>query len=147
MFDTIAGLPMHALLVHAVVVLLPLTAVATIAVALRPAWRPASGPVAALAGIMVLVALATKESGEALQHKLASFSANGTVPAQEHGEQGDLIPWVALALFAAAMLVWFSGRRPALARAGAVVAVLVGLGAIVWTVVVGDSGARAVWGS
>ena len=36
---TVAGLPLHPLVVHAVVVLLPLAAVGTLAAAARPAWR------------------------------------------------------------------------------------------------------------
>ena len=39
-FDLINGLPVHPLVVHAVVVLVPLAALGTIAIALRPAWRP-----------------------------------------------------------------------------------------------------------
>ena len=38
-FDTIFGLPTHTLVNHAAVVLVPLAAIATIAVALRPRWR------------------------------------------------------------------------------------------------------------
>ena len=44
MFDTIDGLPVHALVVHAVVVLLPLALLGTIAIAVRPAWRARFGP-------------------------------------------------------------------------------------------------------
>ena len=36
MFDLINGLPVHTLVVHAVVVLVPLTALGTIALAVRP---------------------------------------------------------------------------------------------------------------
>lgn len=147
MFDTVAGLPLHPLVVHAVVVLLPLTALATVAVALLPRWRPATGPVAVLAAVMVVVSFVAKESGEALQHARSALMADGSTIAEEHGERGELVPFVALALFAAAALVWFGGRRPALRVPAAVVAVVVGLAAIGWTVIVGDSGARSVWGS
>lgn len=147
MFDTIAGLPMHPLLVHAVVVLLPLTALAAVAVAVRPAWRRAAGPVAVLAGIVAAVSFAAKESGESFQRHLTSLAGGGAVVAREHGEQGDLVPLAALALFLAVVLVWVARRRPALALASSVVAVVVAVGAVGLTVVVGDSGARAVWGS
>ncbi|MCX6467463.1 MAG: hypothetical protein NTW05_28360, partial [Pseudonocardiales bacterium] len=64
------GLPLHPLVVHAVVVLLPLAALGTVACALRPSWRAqlavptllvalagtAAVPVAALAGDQLLVA-------------------------------------------------------------------------------------------
>ena len=39
MFDTVLGLPVHALVVHAVVVLVPLAAAGLVVVALRPSWR------------------------------------------------------------------------------------------------------------
>ncbi len=39
MFDLINGLPIHPLVVHGVVVLLPLAILGTIAIAARPAWR------------------------------------------------------------------------------------------------------------
>jgi len=42
-FDTIAGLPIHPLVVHAVVMLLPLSAIGLIACVLRPAWRQRFG--------------------------------------------------------------------------------------------------------
>ena len=42
MFDTILGLPVHALVVHVVVVLVPLAAVGLIAVAVRP--QPGDAP-------------------------------------------------------------------------------------------------------
>ena len=43
MFDTIAGLPIHALVVHGVVVLLPLMAIATLVWAFRPQAGAGSG--------------------------------------------------------------------------------------------------------
>jgi hypothetical protein len=146
-FDTIAGLPLHPLAVHAVVVLLPLTALATIAVAVRPAWRAASGPVAVVALLLVPVTIVAKQSGEALQRRLSSLMADGSVVAADHGQKGSLVPLVAIALFGAALLVWFSRTRRALTIPAIVVAVVVGLGTIGWCVVVGDSGARAVWGA
>lgn len=39
MFTQFDGLPVHPLVVHAVVVLLPAAVLGTIAVAVRPAWR------------------------------------------------------------------------------------------------------------
>ena len=43
MFDTINGMPLHPLVVHGVVVLLPLAALGTIAIAVRPVWRRTYG--------------------------------------------------------------------------------------------------------
>lgn len=139
MFDTIAGLPIHALVVHAVVVLLPLAGLATAAVAVRPAWRRAALPMAVVDGLVLVATFVAKESGEKLQTRL------GGEIARDHGEQGDLLPLFALVLFVAALLVWFARRRVALTSVAMVLAVVAGAAAIGWTVVVGHSGATAVW--
>ena len=72
MFDLINGLPVHPLVVHAVVVLLPLATLGTLAIAVRPAWRRAYGPlvVACAAVATVLIPVATS-SGEALENLVA----------------------------------------------------------------------------
>lgn len=44
MFDLINGIPLHPLVVHAIVVLLPLATIGTLAIALRPRWRTRYGP-------------------------------------------------------------------------------------------------------
>ena len=139
MFDTIAGLPIHALVVHAVVVLLPLAGLAPAAVAVRPAWRRAALPMAVVDGLMFVATFVAKESGEKLQARL------GGQIARDHGEQGNLLPYFALVLFVAAVIVWFARRHVALASLAAVLAVVAGAGVIGWTVVVGHSGATAVW--
>jgi hypothetical protein len=59
MLDTFNGLPLHPLVVHAVVVLLPLSVVGAIVVALRPAWRQTYGWL--VAGLLVVAA--TSSSG------------------------------------------------------------------------------------
>ncbi|MGR7001166.1 DUF2231 domain-containing protein [Yinghuangia aomiensis] len=71
MFDTVFGLPVHVLVLHFAVVLVPLAALATIAVAVRPAWLPRFGVwVAALDAVMVVLVWATKESGEKLLKRI-----------------------------------------------------------------------------
>ncbi|WP_270888434.1 DUF2231 domain-containing protein [Pedococcus sp. 5OH_020] len=148
MFDTVLGLPVHALVVHAVVVLLPLAALATAVWAWqrRPERRtPRTGwlVVALDAGVTVL-ALVAKQSGEALQRRL------GGQVALEHGSQGRWLPWLALALTAVTLLVQLSRRSgdrwpvPEVVS-GSVLTVVV-LVVLVWTVRVGHSGATAVWG-
>jgi uncharacterized membrane protein len=143
-FDTIAGLPIHPLVVHAVVVLLPLMALVTIAVAVRPGWRRAALLVVAADAVVLVLAFVAKESGEKLQGRLGSLRP-GVVVAKEHAEQGDLVPWFALALLVAAVVVWLARRRTALTTISVVLSVVAGLAAIGWIVVVGHSGATDVW--
>lgn len=68
MFDLINGLPLHPLVVHAVVVLLPLATLGTLAIAVRPAWRRPYGllVVACTALATALIPVSTS-SGEALE--------------------------------------------------------------------------------
>ena len=149
MFDLVDGLPVHPLVVHAVVVLLPLAVLGTIAIALKPAWRPTYGPVvvAAAALATVLVPVATS-SGEALEEHVGD-------PGQ-HAELGDQLIWFAIPLLVlSAALVWLDRRaragKPAIGPSAlptvlAVLAVVAGLATTVQVYRVGDSGARAAWG-
>jgi uncharacterized membrane protein len=140
MFDTIAGLPLHPLVVHAVVVLLPLMAVLTIVVAVRRNLRERySWWVVAANVVIFLITLVTKESGEALQKSL------GGQIAQEHGELGDVLPWFALFLALASAATAVTQRNKALGPVAVVVSIIAAVAATVWTVRTGDSGARAVW--
>lgn len=143
MFDTIAGLPVHPLAVHAVVVLLPLAALATIAVSVRAAWRPYAKYLIVVNALVLVAAFVARQSGEALYERISTFGENELV--ETHVEYGSVLPLFALFLVAAAAVVLVGARRPAIAPVGIVVAVVAGLLAIGWTVVTGDSGARAVW--
>lgn len=151
----VGGLPLHPLLVHAVLVLLPLTVVAVALAQVWPAARRRLGAVTPLAalGVLVLVPI-TQRAGE---HLLALV---GPLPGvQTHaGYARMLLPW-AVALFAVAVAQWVWFRtyaervgesRPGVRRLvwwglGVSVAV-VGGGSLVMIVLIGDSGARAVWG-
>lgn len=140
-FDTLFGLPLHVLVVHAVVVLLPLMAAVTVLLSVRPRWSSAVGwAVVAADGALVLVTLVAKQSGEALQRRL------GPLPAiQRHAAWGETMPWMALGLLVVAVLVMALRRRGGV-RVGLPAVTLVVAGVVVyWTVRTGDSGARAVW--
>jgi Predicted membrane protein (DUF2231) len=141
-FDTITGLPVHALVIHIVVVLLPLLALVTIAVAVKAPWRERySWWVAAANGVMFLITLVTKKSGEALQESL------GGQVAREHGEMGSILPWFALVLALASAATAATSRNRALGPVAVVVSILAAVAAVFWTVRTGDAGTRAVWGS
>ena len=143
MFDTFSGLPVHALVVHAVVVLVPLMSLVTIAVAVRAAWRPLARYVAAANVLLLLVAFVARQSGLAFQERLSKFGANDAITT--HANYGKVLPLFVLGLVVAAVVVMLSDTRPQLAVAGIVLAVVAGIAAVGWTVVTGDSGARAVW--
>ena len=153
---TIAGLPLHPLLVHAVVILAPLTGLAVILHALWPVAARRLGVVTPIAGLIVLILVPiTINAGEALE-KLVPKSTQ----LEHHIDLGDtLLPW-AIALFVITLAVWLWTRyfnKPAAARLGRAgslavdivlkaAAVVIGVGIIVDVVLIGEAGARAVWG-
>jgi hypothetical protein len=146
-FDTVAGLPLHALVVHATVVLLPLMSLLTILVAVVPRWRrPGAGLAVLIADLVVYgLAFVTKESGEKLETRLNQFSPSSTELA-DHTKWGDSLPWFALALVVAALVLYLGLRtRGPLLVIAAVLVVLAGASATGWTALVGHTGAVAVW--
>jgi uncharacterized membrane protein len=153
-FDLFNGLPVHALVVHAVVVLLPLSCLGTIALAVRPAWRERYGALvvgcAALATALIPVATS---SGEALERRVGRPG--------DHAALGNQLIWFAVPLLVLALaLVWTDRRerqnptdggevltgRSTATRVIAVLALLAAVAATVQVYRVGDSGARAAWG-
>jgi uncharacterized membrane protein len=142
-FDTIGGLPVHPLVVHAVVVLLPLAALATVAVAARPSWRRFSPGLMVLNGAVMVAAFVAIRSGEKLENRIEQFS----VPPElaTHAEWGKRLFLLSVCLFAGAVVIWLTRNRPALATVVAVVALVGGLVAVGVTVYVGHSGATSVW--
>ncbi len=148
MFDLINGLPIHPLVVHAVVVLLPVAILGTVAIALRPAWRLRYGHlvVACTAVATVLIPVATS-SGEALERHVGDPG--------KHAQLGDQLIWFALPLLVLDVLLVVLARRGRGGSAGigggplaavAALSVVAALAAGVQVYRVGDSGARAAWG-
>lgn len=149
MFDTINGIPLHPLVVHAVAVLLPLAIVGTIAIVARPAWRRTHGilvvGVAAVATAMIPVATS---SGESLEKHVGDPG--------KHAALGDQLIWFALPMLLLVVALVFLDRRAA-ADAGttsssttgikvvAALAVAASLAAGFQVYRVGDSGAKAAW--
>jgi hypothetical protein len=159
MFDTFNGLPVHALVVHAVVVLLPLMALVTLAFTVRPKWRPGL-PWAILGNLVALgAAYAAAESGGNLQVRLSVQA--GQEIAAEHGDLGSVLPNFGIALVVSSVLAYLlvgrtgggrrseSRREPGASMPAVVLAVVLvvaaGGAATAWTYRVGDSGAKAVW--
>jgi len=148
MFDLINGLPVHPLVVHAVVVLLPLAVVGTFAIVLRPDWRSRYGllVVGAAAVATGLIPVATS-SGEALEEHVGDPGS--------HAALGDQLIWFAIPLLVLTAAVVFLDRRQAAAgdagprptsfRVVAVLALVVAVATGVQVYRVGDSGARAAW--
>lgn len=150
--DTVNGLPLHPLVVHVVVVLLPLAAIGVAALAVRPSWRGCYGAlVVVIAALATLAVPLASSSGEDLEHRVGDPGV--------HAQLGDTLIWFAIPLLVVAVaLVWLHRRtsRPAGNRAStagkvtvvvAALAVVVAAANLVQVYRVGDSGAKAVWGN
>ncbi|WP_406047190.1 DUF2231 domain-containing protein [Kribbella sp. NBC_00889] len=155
--QTVNGLPAHVLLVHAIVVLMPLSAVLLALTAIWPVARHRlAGPNAILALLVVILVPITTSAGEWLEHRLAPNSL-----IHRHAELGDTAIYAAVAVAVLALIVWWrqregsataSAKRAYLAPASSTVTALVTVvavivsGATIYDVVrIGDSGAKASW--
>lgn len=148
MFDTFAGLPVHALVVHGAVVLLPLMAVVTCVIVVRPSWRTRSALVATVVAdaAVVIMCFVAKESGEKLQDRLSQ--AAGHEVAEDHAELGDVLPLFALALLIVVVVILVLVHRGAstvLVNVTVALTVAIAIASVGWTVAVGHSGAESVW--
>jgi uncharacterized membrane protein len=152
MFDLVNGLPVHPLVVHGVVVLLPLACFGTIAIVVRPTWRERYGVlVVACAAVATLLVPVATSSGEALKKRIGDPGA--------HADLGGTLLWFAIpVLVLTAALVWIDRPRrtghhsggldaPRVVQAVAALALVAAVAASVQVYRVGDSGARAAWGA
>ena len=150
MLTTIAGLPAHVLLLHAMVVLAPLTALLEILCALWPAARRRLvSLVLAFAVVTTALTPITTEAGEWLYDRERHHSDI----LNTHAARGGWMIYFSIAMLvvavALALVHWREGRsgRPGLGTtvAVAVLAIAVGAASIVQVVRIGDAGARSVW--
>ncbi len=157
MFDQINGMPVHAQVIHAAVVFVPLLALAAIAYAVVPRWRPKVGWAAVLlalgAPVSTFVAMA---SGNELRDRMVARGMTGPPleAIDDHMGYGELTFYFTLGLSVVTLvLVFLTLRRserplPRAADVGLTV-IMVALAAVSGYYVfrTGDSGAQAVWGT
>ncbi len=146
-FDLINGLPVHALVVHAAAVLIPLAALGVIGMAVSVRLSRNIGWLVVLgAAVATGASWVAKESGEKLQIRVGA-------PGYDHNTLGDVLPLFAAVLLLAAGLLWWIDRaagagpqrRRGLRIAVALLAVAVAVANLIWVYRVGDSGAKSVW--
>ncbi|MDR7085214.1 putative membrane protein [Aeromicrobium panaciterrae] len=143
------GLPLHPLIVHATVVVVPLAALLVLLATANSKVRRWAGPLplAASALGVILVPLSTS-TGETLEEHVAE-----TALLEKHTEMAEaLLPWmIALAVVALASYVLHrrNGETPATSRAIPTILVVAALVAAAGTTVqvgrIGHSGAEAAW--
>jgi hypothetical protein len=162
---TVDGIPAHPLVIHAVVVLLPLSAVATLLLVARPVWRRQLGVwVLLLALVGVAAVPVAAQTGEQLQTAIGG----GGELVEIHAQRGETLLLPALVFLVLLAVTVFVGRRadaaaaadgpgaahalitdtPTLRRvtlAAGVLAAVAGLvvtGLVVW---IGHAGSVAAW--
>jgi hypothetical protein len=156
------GVPLHPLVVHAAVILGPVTALTAIAYAVLPRWRwLIRWPMVALAGATVGAVFLAKMAGQALlEERAADLSRLDVAQITVHQERGNVLLWVSLGFLVIAVVAALTvggpsalasgaGERDARGSAvtyGVLGLVVVGaLALLVMTVLTGDAGSRAVW--
>jgi hypothetical protein len=154
---TVHGLPVHPLLIHATVTVLPLAALAVLLAALWPGARRRLSTAPLTLAVLALILLPLSyASGENLKHEVG----DGRL-IQRHEQLAHQLLWPVLGLVVAAIAVELLRRRPqprtvssgrrdrgstSLALIAAALAVVLAVGTTVQTIRVGEAGARAVWG-
>jgi uncharacterized membrane protein len=143
-------LPLHPLLVHLTVILIPAAALALVLAAVWPAARRRLGLLPPLLALLAVIMVPiTTAAGTWL------FERVGRTPLidRHHMLGNSMLPWtIALMVVAVALWAWYRfATKPTkrIRRIGsillAVAAIVVAAGAV-WTIVqIGESGAAAVW--
>jgi peptidoglycan/LPS O-acetylase OafA/YrhL len=157
MFERFGDLPLHVLVIHLAVVVLPVAALTAIAFAVLPKWRWLLRWPALVLGLGALVcAFVAKKSGDAF---LAAVPQLEKLVAL-HRSRANLLLWlvVAFAVLVVAAFLLLSGPTALTSGKGAkatksrplelvlsAAVVVLGVVVIYQTIRTGDAGARAVW--
>jgi hypothetical protein len=148
---TITGIPAHALLVHAIVVLAPLTALLEMLCAIWPAARRRFvWLVLAFAAVTLVLTPLTTSAGDWLYNQ-QSQPSDILITHANRGQWMILFSaGLLLVAIALAVLHWLENRsdkpRTVATVIVAIVALAIGVSSIVGVVRIGDAGAEAVWG-
>jgi uncharacterized membrane protein len=138
-FDLFLGLPLHTLITHVVVVVLPISAIALILLFFFPKFRKHYF-VLTLIGLAVSLvsAFIAKQSGEALSVRVGS-------PAQ-HIEWGEKVVIIAGLLFIASLIWYFMLKKKNKFNViVGYIAIILAVAAVVISYLAGHSGAKATW--
>ena len=146
MFDLITGLPIHPLISHAVVVIVPLAAIGALILTFIPKWRTAYSPLVLIAVLLSPIsAFIATQSGEALSERVGLPKSHSTL--------GERLSFVVLA-FAIVFSIWFAIERSERVRTKVpkilqqvinVFVPILAIASLILTFLVGHSGAEATW--
>lgn len=144
--DLVMGLPLHPLVVHAAVVLVPMVALAALAMSYWPSFSIRYGkPILILAVVAQVSLFIAKASGEPFEERLGKNI-------ERHAELGEIAPLTFLPLLVLLFIRWRmdrSGATVGSANIRRMVSILLAAAAIlalVFIFLTGHSGAESVWG-
>lgn len=142
LFYTVGGLPIHALVVHFAVVILPIAVLGILAAIYLPKYASKFTFISLIAaGVGTGFAYIASQSGEALAEKIG-------LP-QDHANYGDILPNVAAA-FTIMSVVWYLVKNKKITvpiKFLNHLTAVVGIAVIGLTFITGHTGAQAVWES
>jgi len=146
LFGSVAGLPLHPLVIHASIVLIPLVAIGALVMSYLPSFSRRYGKLILVIAIFAQVSLfLAKVTGEAFEEILDKDMGN-------HAELGEIAPFITLPMVALIYLRWRLDRSGAtvgsvwVRRLTSLALILASLASIAVIVLVGHSGAESVWG-
>ena len=163
MFDEIGDMPLHPLVTHAPVIGIPLSLLLALLFAIPRTRNWARWPLAVTVLGSTAAVFVSRESGHALQRSLNIQPGNPVGDLiEKHEALADQLFYIMLGYSVITLAaVFLVGRRPVAASSDATAAVKPRIGALgivllllllaaavlaaLWTVRVGDIGARAVW--
>lgn len=138
-FDLFLGLPLHTLITHVVVVVLPISAIALSLLFFFPKFRKHYFVLTLIGlAISLVSAFIAKQSGEALSVRVGS-------PAQ-HIEWGEKVVIIAGLLFIASLIWYFMLKKKNKFNViVGYIAIILAVAALVISYLAGHSGAKATW--
>jgi predicted membrane protein DUF2231 len=154
MFHEIGGLPVHPLAVHAAVVSVPLAALLGILFAIPRTRAWARVPLALVSVGAAGAVFVARQSGKDLEKTLGLTGGNSAVVAlvRTHAGRANVLMVMAVIFAVLAVAAFFVSRDPrrfqgTLAAVVCAVVVVASVAIAFQCYRVGDSGARAVWGT
>jgi hypothetical protein len=147
----INGVPLHPLVVHAAVVFGPLAAVSAIAYAV---WGSRRDQLRWVTLVLVVIAFlsiwAAFFSGNNFyaSDRFANFRGDAKDKIEHHKSLAGTLRWITTGFFVVTVLaVWQHAKEGGVRYALGALVVLGAVLTLVWVVLTGDAGAKAVWGS
>jgi len=146
----INGLPLHPLVVHAAVVFGPLAVLSALAYVGLPKYRDRLRWVTLVVVVIAFGAIwAAYLTGENFfeSDRFDNFSGEALEKIEHHEELAGTLRWVTTGFaLVTVVAVWQHERQGAARYALGGLVVVLGIATLVYTVLTGDAGSKAVWG-